>query len=311
MKFNRERIFLLASTGLTALAVGLLLGLWLADPQPQLPDKNQPSIAVAPAETTDVAEETAKEETAPTTNEPEIIAINEMALEAVIADFKVPDNGRLSVVVYDLTNREYLLSHNKEDLYPTASLYKLYLAYMAYEDVDNGRLALEQPFTNHPAYRHELNLGTCLHLMVAVSDSPCGETLLAHYGYPAIQARLQELGLPHVNAAAFRASAEDMTRLLELIYGDNLSADSRGKLLGSMSNQAYDVILQPAFRDYGQVYDKTGAWLNATGKDYNWIDVGIIELADRDQTLAISILHEHVPTDDLLTLAKELAGIIP
>lgn len=308
---NRERIFLLAGIGLTTLAIGLLLGLWLAGPEPQPPSGGQPNATVTPTERTDAAEETMSEETAPAlVNEPEPAAVDKAALEQIIAGFKVPDGGRLSVVVYDLTSREYLLAHNKEYLYPTASLYKLYLAYMAYEDVDSGRLSLAQPFIKHLIYKYELNLGVCLNLMITVSDSPCGETLLAHYDYPVIQARLKELGLPHANAGAFRASAEDMTRLLELIYGDNLSANSRDRLLGSMSNQAYDVILQPAFRDRARVYNKTGAWRDGSGEGYYWIDVGIIELADRDQAFAVSILHENVPTKDLLALAEELADAV-
>lgn len=304
MERNHKQLLWLLVVGLAALAVGLLAGWWLADTRKQA--VNPTNVEKMAPKTDEVTPEPPSEPV----DEPARPAADKAALERMAADFEIPGDARFSIVIEDLTNQARLLSHNSEQLYPTASLYKLYLTYLAYEDVDSGRLALDQPFIRHPLYL-DLDLGTCLDLTIEVSDSPCGEGLLNHYDYPTIQARLERLGLPQVNAAAFQASAEDMTKLLSLIYGDNLSEDSRRRLLGSMHNQAYDRILQPAFKDRGQVYNKTGTYRNQPGSEYNWIDVGIVELNQSDSVLAVSILHENVPLEDLVALVKSLAEAIP
>ena len=290
MNFHSQRILPPVVSGLAALTTGLAAGFWLAgfwaqpvpEPEEQLSDK-APST-----ETTEEQETTA----APADDVP---AIDKAVLADIVADFEIPADARFSLIIHDLTNQERLVSHNSADLYPTASLYKLYVAYITYEEIDAGRLALEQPFIRHPLYL-DLTLGTCLNLMIEVSDSACAEQLLGDYGYPAIQAALDRLELPHANAAAFQISTEDMTRLLELIYSHNLSADSRNRLLGSMHKQAYEIALQPVFRPRGQVYNKTGTYRNPADPNdpYNWIEGGIVELADRPQALAISIFHENV-----------------
>ena len=295
----------LAGTALLAAGAGLLAGFWLSNPPPHGPGKEEPAAA-AEREPRNEAAETP----APPADEPETAVVDTAALEEIVDRLEIPAGGRFSIAIHDITGRQRLLARDSGRLHRAASLYKLYLAYVAYEDVDAGRLALEQPLINHPAYRYEINLGACLHLMIAVSDSPCGETLLAHYDYPALQTRLKRLGLPHANAGAFQVSAEDMVRLLGLIHGDNLSADSRNKLLAAMGNQAYDVILQPAFRGYGRVYNKTGAWRDEAGGGYFWVDAGIVELSGSGRVLAVSILHDNVPTENLLALAEDLAAVI-
>ena len=304
MERNHKQLLWLLAVGLATLAVSLMVGWWPENTQKQT--ANPTNVE----ETTPPTEEAVPEVTSEPADEPARPTIDKAALEKMATDFEIPDNARFSIVIEDLTNQERLISHNSEQLYPTASLYKLYLTYLAYEDIDSGHLALDQPFIRHPLYL-DLDLGTCLNLTIEVSDSPCGEGLLNHYDYATIQARLEQLGLPQVNAAGFQASAEDMIRLLGLIYGDNLSEDSRRRLLGSMRDQAYNRILQPAFKGRGQVYNKTGTYRAQPGGEYNWIVAGIVELNESDSALAVSVLHENVPLEDLVALVESLAEVIP
>ena len=297
---SRQICFLVAS-GLVGSIFGLIVGSWLTGSASEL--TNRPPNHIKSSDIVDLA----SSKTPPVVDQPTAPTINKDALGKVLADFEKPTGSRLSLVIHDLTNQERLVSFNDADLYTVSSLYKLYLAYLAYEDIDKGLLTLNQPFVHNHPYYQDLNLGACLHLTVALSDSVCGERLLNHYGYPAIQARLEGLGLSTIEVAAFKASAEDMTRLLELIYGQNLFEDSRRRLLTSMRSQAYDTVLQPSFESHGAAYTKTGLYASHPHAISNWIAIGIIELEGQHQAWAVSILHENIPEGDVSALAQSLA----
>ncbi|MCY4088568.1 MAG: class A beta-lactamase-related serine hydrolase [Candidatus Saccharibacteria bacterium] len=305
MKEKYKRLIYFLIFGLVMLATSFMVGWNLAN-RPQQ-SSNQLEI-LTPTDSVQQSNSEVSNKTDTLLDNPNP-SFDKAILEKIVADFAHASDARLSIVIEDLTNQDRLLSHNAEDIYPTASLYKLYLAYLVYEDIDNNLLTLTQPFFRHNLYR-DLDLRTCLNLMIEVSDSPCGEALLRHYGYPVIQTRLEKLDLKQIHAAGFRTSAEEMIKLLSLIYGDNLSEDSRKRLLTAMHNQSYRRLLQPAFDNYAKVYNKTGTYLNQAGDNYNWIDVGIIELNDRNQVLAISVFQEDVLLEDLNILLDNLAQAI-
>ena len=215
-------------------------------------------------------------------------------------DFELAKGGELSVIVYDLKNERELVSLNKDHLYFSASLYKLYLGFLAYQDIDQGLLESNQRLVKHNQYG-DLNLNTCLKLMIQISDSLCGEAVLAIYDRPLTQKRLEELGLPNINMPSFLVSAQDMSQILRLIYqGGDLSSSSRKQLFAALAEQTYSQILRLTFSDISTVYNKAGF------SKENWHDVGILEFEDYDHPLAIIILSENVPLQNLQELTQKI-----
>ena len=126
--------------------------------------------------------------------EEELPIIDKQALLNVLQDFdqrSIEDS--LSVIIYDLEDQIELASLNERKTYFSASLYKLYLSFLAYEDIDKNLIDGEEELIDHDDYG-ALDLNTCLYLMVQLSDSFCGEGFLAIYDYQTSQARLKEWG---------------------------------------------------------------------------------------------------------------------
>ena len=232
-------------------------------------------------------------------------AIDKASLEDLIGSSSQTTNGDLSVVIYDLQRNEELVSLNDQELYFTASLYKLYMNFLAQQDVEAGRLDLHQAILEHRDYG-PLNLNDCLHLMVQLSDSPCGEAVLALYDYQEVQSRLQELGLLDINMPAFLTSARDMTQLLKLIYKDGLSTAGRDRILHPMSKQVFSQILRSAFSQLGPVYNKVGYSNNPV----IWHDIAIIELEHSQQALVIVIMTRYMSVIESKQLADGIAQIL-
>ena len=225
----------------------------------------------------------------------------QMALISSLADLP----GDYSLVVYDPVYDETVVEVEPDKVYFTASLYKLYLAFLAWQDVDQGILELDQVLLNHPTLGQH-NLWQCLDLMVRVSDSPCAEALLATYDRQDLQKRLNSLSLVDVNVDQFLVSARDMTKLIALIEaGQGLSAGSREHLLASMNLQVDRQGLQQAFSAAGDVaYNKVG--LSA----HDWHDVGLVRLGPAKRPLILAILTNDAGVAGVAALAHELHQVL-
>ncbi len=292
MKNIRTKIILIC-LGFFATSIGvtlLVLNLSSDNQKNQVEEISQPQI---------------KNDAEPQKKEPEPItppppSIDGPALQKILDNFETSESGRLSVVIYDLKDEKELAVLNKEHVYFSASLYKLYLGFLAYQDIDRDLLKSNQILIKHPSYGL-LGLNTCLNLMIQISDSFCGEAVLAIYNHPAAQKRLAELNLPNTNIASFLVSAEDMMHLLKLIYqGDGLSSDSQEQILESLAKQTYSQILRQTFSDISEVYDKMGY------SEMNWHDIGIIEFKNHSRPLIIVILSEDISLQNLQALAREI-----
>ena len=197
-------------------------------------------------------------------------------------------------VVQDANTGGLIAVHNADKLFFSASLYKLYYAVLAWQDLGSGDLTDE---TNFQADR---SLTQCLDLMIRESDSPCGEALLARYDYAQATERLREIGLPNVNTAAFKVSAIDMAVLLQASYEmDIMSTTARQALFESMRQQVYADGLKQGFSDF-TVRDKVGF------SDTDWHDVGLVELTD-SQTVTVVILSENAGAEGVAELSSKLS----
>jgi beta-lactamase class A len=139
-------------------------------------------------------------------------------LQRLIDTFTAGQPAQWGIYVQDL--RTGATAHSNSDTqFLSASLYKLFVAYGIYQQIDAGRL---------PAAR----VAACLNQMITVSSNDCGQALGNRLGWGEFNAQLKAAGFNHTNLASLqKTSAADVALLLERLY--------QGKLLSPASTQAF------------------------------------------------------------------------
>ena len=231
--------------------------------------------------------------------------LNPETLQATIERFMANTESTISLAIYDLNGQQELAAFNADRAYFSASLYKLYLSFLTYQDIDKGLLDLKQEIIDHNDFGR-LQLKDCLRFMISISDSPCAEAILAKHEYGAITERMRSLGT-NIDAAAFTVSARDMNIVLKLIYEEgNLNSEHRELMFESLKTQLFSHILRRGFRNVGVIYNKTGDSQSRGIRN----DVGILIFDEGRQALAISILSINSDWEELYEISRQIAQII-
>lgn len=215
-----------------------------------------------------------KNETVVVVSEPKLPNI-----QSTIDEFTANHPGEYAVKITDLKGIS-LAELNSDEQFFTASIYKLFVAYVGYQKVDEGVYNLDDPYVN------DYNRGKCLDAMIRDSDSTCGETMLDELGQSNVTAKMEEYGLKSTSLSDFLTSAEDVAIILQKIAtGTGLSKESQKAFLDSMKTQdtKYRLGLPAGFKST-TVYNKVG-W----NLDQEWHDASIVELAN-GQKVIVSVL---------------------
>jgi beta-lactamase class A len=151
-------------------------------------------------------------------------------------------------VVVEHHLRGIRLEHNARRVFPSASVYKLPVAYEVLHQVDQRRLALDDRLTiepedavepepaGGPAPGDEITIREALRAMMSVSSNSASHALLRRLGRAQFNAALAQLGLretrlPLEPGETSVTTAADMAHLLSLLAQEKiLSDDSRREL---------------------------------------------------------------------------------
>lgn len=134
----------------------------------------------------------------------------------------------------------------------SASIYKLYVAYIGYQAIDSGTVDADEQYIGG---RTRLE---CLDAMIRISDNACAEKLTSELGKAAIVMKLKPYGITQTSIAGLTTTARDTARLLDLVQlGTDLSSESRLRLLESMKHQQYRNGI-PKGMSTSTVYNKVG-----------------------------------------------------
>ena len=205
-------------------------------------------------------------------------------------------SGAASVVVYDLANDKIIATLNPDTQYFTASLYKLYVAYIGYQRVADGTFSLTDP------YLSGYNRGACLDAMIRNSYSPCGEKMWNELGKQKITNAIKEYGLKNTDLTGLYTSARDATIILQRLFGRrDLSEKYTMSYLDSLKTQPalYRRGLPSGFND-STVYNKVG-WNGSV----EWHDAAIVTLPN-DRSYVVVVLTENVGTKNIIDLGKAI-----
>ena len=226
--------------------------------------------------------------------------LDQQGLQAMMDDLGEKYGDHFGLVVYDLTADKEIASWNKDSAFSTGSLYKLYLNFLAYQDLEKGTL---DPFLKlkHPELGG-IHLKTCLVLMIQLSDIPCAETIRNFYNDSESQRRIDQLGLTDYSVVGFHTSSRDMVKLLRLIWrGEHITPESRAQILSAMKHYTFISNLPVALDGLGTIYNAVGYKQEET-----WNDIAIIELHQPKRVIAVALLTHEIFGNDMKDITSSL-----
>lgn len=127
-------------------------------------------------------------------------------------------------------------SINPSRQFTSASVYKLYIAYVVYAKVDNGEFGMGSPTSNGNT------VAGCLDIMIVRSDNACAHALGDMIGWSANDGMLHAkgFGLTSITQGNQLTTAQDTTAFLMQLQGGSLvSAGNRDALLYKMGHNIY------------------------------------------------------------------------
>lgn len=215
------------------------------------------------------------------------------AIQKALKDWEANAGGIYSVTITD-DSGAILAEANSDKQYFTASIYKIYVAYVGYQKIDDGTYKLSEP------YLGGWTRGKCLDEMIRSSHSPCAEKMWVELGKENITQKLKTYGIENTSMTGLVTTSGDAAIILSRIQQQkDLSNASTKALKSSMLGQIYRDALPVGFKT-SKVYDKVGF----RGND-EYHDTAIVQLKD-GRTVIVSVLTSGVGTKKIATLASQL-----
>jgi len=212
-----------------------------------------------------------------TANEPTRLESLEAQLQHII-DIVPAD---MTIIVSDQDTGE-TISLNNDRNYVAASLYKLFVAYYAYDQIDQGNITLSTALSN------DQTLNSCLDIMITVSDNECGVLLGELFGWTNIDSMILANGFSGTTLNTRNTGGDIMTTpndiqsFFDRLYtGELMPSEHNDHLMNLLLNQEINNRLPPILPEGLAVAHKTG-------DVYNYIhDAGLMLTDDGDYSFVI------------------------
>lgn len=188
-------------------------------------------------------------------------------LQPVLDSWLAGQPGDFGIVIYDPVHKKVVAEHQPNQAYFAASIYKLYVAYLALMDIEAG---LHDP---NEIYLAGQTRQKCIEEMIRSSDSPCAETMLNEMGHDTVNQRLEDFGFVDTSFPAFVTSAHDAAIILQRLQANqDLNEQSTQLLRTVLREQIYRSEGMPASSPEGVFSVKTGFY------ETGWHDTGLLTL---------------------------------
>lgn len=132
-------------------------------------------------------------------------------LQPVVDGWLAKQPAEFGIVVYDPANKQTIASHNPDKKYFAASLYKLFVAYLALVDFQKGTQDPGEVLVNGFTRKQ------CVDKMIRESYSPCGEAMMADMGQESLRTRISAIGIASTTFAGITTTAHDSALILQYI----------------------------------------------------------------------------------------------
>lgn len=186
-------------------------------------------------------------------------------LQAKINAWIASHGGNYQVAVQELNGQGRVASYNVSQQTVMASTYKLFLAYAAYKQSENGSLNLNASFPGAPGGR---TVQQCIEWAIVNSNNECPTALGWHIGWAKVDQIIYDAGFRNVRLNNYNAdrsfngdkmvNAGELAKfLMQLSAGSLMSSGNTNTLLGYMKSQVYRQGI-PAGSKGSVVADKVG-----------------------------------------------------
>lgn len=238
-------------------------------------------------------------------------------LQTVVNNWSSKVRAKVGLMIYDLDNNKIAAELNANQIFSTASIYKLFFAYVGYQDIDSGHIDPDQSFAITNDYRADTyTFSECLDLMIRESYNGCADLVRSNqHLYRRVENLISELELSNTTDGGLFSTPADLATFLRFLYNEHdLSAQSWANFQDSMLNQPPTTInedtvydwrqgLPTGFSDDVKVYDKVGwAWNGTYWTVYN--DAAIVEFPDLNRHYIIVLLTADLHEDPPLSLQQ-------
>ena len=217
-------------------------------------------------------------------------------LQSVVNAWAQKYEGKVSVTIA-ANDGTLLASSNQQKQYYSASIYKIYLAYVVSQDIDNGVYAADEIYLN------DYTRADCLVSMLQYSDNPCAEKMLIELGSKKIQSRIEALGLTDTVMSRLLTSTKDASIVTGLINkGVGLSQQSTVRLRTAMLNQTYRKGLPLGLKDF-EVGDKVGMY------EAEYHDTAFVKTPS-SESFVVTVFTESLGVSVITELAEQIAPLL-
>lgn len=229
-----------------------------------------------------------------------IAEVDKQTIQGIVNDWANKYKGNASVYITDTKTGEVLATSDENRQYFTASMYKMYVAYLTLQDVDAGLKSFSDPSAEGKSRKD------CLYYMIQESNSACAERMMGELTRVRMDERLAALGATHTQIVALKTTAKDAAVIARKIaLGEGLSAESAAFLQGAMRDQKFRGGLPKGFST-SEVQDKVGYNKHV----YGWHDTGNVTPNANKRTFTVSVFSEHIGYYGPAELAKNLQPVL-
>lgn len=201
-------------------------------------------------------------------------------LQPTVDAWAAKQSADYHIVVHDLQAKQNIAVNDAETTLFAASLYKIYVAYLALLDIQNGDMNPSEIMTGGQTRK------ACIDKMIRSSDSPCGEAMMADMGPSSLNQRVQDMGMTGTYFNGIRTSAADSARIVQYIAEKrDLNDENTAFLLDAMLTQ------DAKFKRGLATGALEATWQTKVGwnEDINYHDIGIMTMPD-GRKFAVAIL---------------------
>ena len=187
------------------------------------------------------------------------------------------------IVVYDPANQKTVASHNPDQKFFAASLYKIFVAYLSLVDFQNGAQDPNSILTGGFTRKE------CVDKMIRESNSACGEAMMASIGQATLKQRVSDMGIKNTIFAGITTTAQDSALILQyIVEGRDLNSENTAFLKDAMRVQ------EQRFRNGLAKGAPEATWETKVGwnEQYNYHDIGIMTMPDGRQYV-VAILSQN------------------
>lgn len=237
-------------------------------------------------------------------------------LQPTVDEWLAGVDGNVGLMVYDLDHNQVAAEYNANEIFNSASIYKLFFVYDGWRQIEAGNDDEAEVFVT-TSDKGALTLESCLDLMIRESYNGCADPMRADTErFARAEALATELGLQNTSSAGLYSSAADLVELLKFYWQhSDLSSETWAKIQDAMLNQPPTTYnwrqgLPSGFSDAALVYDKVG-W-NYNGSRWTiYDDAAIVEFPEQNRHYIIVVMTENFRTPEpLVRLGQMLESTI-